>query len=229
MIKENLIHIREKINDVLDKRNDELQKKSFKLVAVTKNHAVEAMREAIDEGVAAVGENRVQEALEKEAALGRAAEWHLIGHLQTNKVKQAVKLFDLIHSVDSENLAVKIDLEAGRLKKKQDVLIQVNLAKEESKFGVYREDLDELVQFVDALPNLRLCGLMAIMPQGGAEVLRPLFKQMYVLFTELKRKDLQNGNIQWLSMGMTHDFETAVEEGANLVRIGTGIFGRRQY
>lgn len=230
MIKDNLIHIREKIEAALDKRNDEFQKNNFKLVAVTKNHDIAAMREAMEEGILAVGENRVQEALQKSALLARDTKWHLLGHLQTNKVKQAVKLFDLIQSVDSEKLAVEIDRAAAELNKIQDILLQVNLAKEESKFGIYREELPEFIQFVAGLSNVRICGLMTIMPHDeNTENLRPLFREMHGLFVELKTMNLKNSNVKWLSMGMTNDYEIAIQEGANLVRIGTGIFGQRQY
>ena len=195
------------------------------LVAVTKNHGVEFMREAIDAGATDIGENRVQEAAEKFQTLDRKVTRHLIGHLQTNKVKAAVKLFDVIHSVDSEHLAAALDKAAAQLGKIQDVLIQVNLARESQKSGVLLEDFDSLIKFVDATKNLRLRGLMMIAPNfPDVEDCRPLFKQMRKLFDELKisRKDFD-----FLSMGMTHDYKIAVEEGANVVRVGTAIFGIR--
>ena len=197
------------------------------LVAVTKNHGVELMREAIDAGATDIGENRVQEAAEKFPTLGRKVTRHLIGHLQTNKVKPAVKLFDLIHSVDSLHLAAALDKAAGQMQKVQDVLIQVNVAREVQKSGVLLEDLEPLIKFVDAAKNLRLRGLMMIAPNfSDVEECRPLFRQMRNLFDKLKtsRKDFD-----FLSMGMTHDYKIAVEEGANLVRIGTAIFGERLY
>ncbi|MBQ3336840.1 MAG: YggS family pyridoxal phosphate-dependent enzyme, partial [Selenomonadaceae bacterium] len=157
------------------------------LVAVTKNHGVEVMREAIDAGATDIGENRVQEAAEKFQSLDRAVTRHLIGHLQTNKVKAAVKLFDVIHSVDSVHLAAALDKAAGALGKVQDVLIQVNAAREPQKSGVLLEDLDALINFVDAAKNLRLRGLMMIAPNfPDAEDCRPLFRQMRALFDELK-------------------------------------------
>ena len=152
---------------------------------------------------------------------------HLIGHLQTNKAKQAVKIFDVIHSVDSENLATAINKSAASIGKLQDVLIQVNLAKEDTKFGVYEENLSALIETVDKLENLRLRGLMMIAPNyADVEMCRPLFREMRKIFDELKRT---RKNFDLLSMGMTHDYKIAVEEGANVVRVGTAIFGERIY
>lgn len=197
------------------------------LVAVTKNHGVEVMREAIDAGATDIGENRVQEAAEKFQTLNRAVTRHLIGHLQTNKVKPAVKLFDVIQSVDSEHLAAAIDKAAAAIGKIQDILIQVNAARELQKSGVMLEDLDTLIKFVDAAKNLRLRGLMMIAPNlPDVEECRPLFKQMRKLFDELKTS---REDFDFLSMGMTHDYKIAVAEGANVVRVGTGIFGERLY
>ena len=197
------------------------------LVAVTKNHGVEVMQQAIDAGIENIGENRIQEAAEKFKTLNREVTRHLIGHLQTNKAKQAVRLFDLIHSVDSENLAAAIDKAAYSIGKVQDVLIQVNLAKEESKSGVYEENLQTLINTVDTLKNLRLRGFMLIAPNySDVENCRPLFRQMYEIFYEVGKT---RQNFDFLSMGMTHDYKIAVEEGANVVRIGTAIFGERIY
>ncbi len=200
------------------------------LVAVTKNHDTAAMREAIAAGATDVGENRVQEAKGKFAEIGNCVTWHLIGHLQTNKVRQAVKFSDLIHSVDSLHLAEAINSEAARIDKVQDILVQVNLAKEESKSGIYKEDLLTDLQAINALPNLRLRGLMCMAPNyEDVEMCRPLFREMYEIFREVQDFDLPTSNIDTLSMGMTHDYEIAVEEGANMVRVGTAIFGPRQY
>ena len=197
------------------------------LVAVTKNHGVEMMQQAIDAGVKNIGENRIQEATEKFKSLNREVTRHLIGHLQTNKAKQAVRLFDLIHSVDSENLAAAIDKAAFSIGKIQNVLIQVNLAKEDSKSGVYEENLSTLIATVDTLKNLRLRGFMLIAPNySDVENCRPLFRRMYEIFSEVgaARQDFDI-----LSMGMTHDYKIAIEEGANVVRVGTAIFGERIY
>lgn len=197
------------------------------LVAVTKNHGVEKMREVIDAGAKHIGENRVQEAAEKFQTLSRTVTRHLIGHLQTNKAKAAVKLFDVIQSVDSQHLAAALDKAAAQLDKVQDVLIQVNLAREPQKSGVLPEDLNALINFVEGSKNLRLRGLMMIAPNfPDVEECRPLFRQMRELFDELKTS---RRHFDFLSMGMTHDYKVAVEEGANLVRIGTAIFGERSY
>lgn len=197
------------------------------LVAVTKNHSADLMREAIDWGVTDIGENRIQEATEKFQILNRKVTCHLIGHLQTNKAKQAVKLFDLIHSVDSEHLATAINKAASSAEKVQEILIQVNLAKEDSKSGVYEENLKSLIEKVDELKNLKLRGLMMIAPNySDVEKCRPLFARMRKIFDEIK---IQREDFNFLSMGMTHDYKIAIEEGANVVRIGTAIFGTRNY
>jgi len=197
------------------------------LVAVTKNHGVEIMQQAIDAGVNDIGENRIQEAAEKFKSLNREVTRHLIGHLQTNKAKAAVRLFDLIHSLDSENLAAAINKAAFSIGKIQNVLIQVNLAKEDSKFGVYEENLENLIATVDALKNLRLRGFMLIAPNySDVENCRPLFRRMYEIFSEI---GAARQNFDILSMGMTHDYKIAIEEGANVVRVGTAIFGERFY
>ncbi len=225
-VKENLNLVREEIQKF--RRRSAFADEPVKLVAVTKNHGVELMREAIDAGICDVGENRVQEAAEKFATLERdGVTKHLIGHLQTNKAKQAVKLFDLIHSVDSANLATTIDKAASSIEKVQDILIQVNLANEDTKFGISEENLHGLIENVDALKNLRLRGLMLIAPNyADVEQCRPLFRRMKKIFDELAstRQDFN-----FLSMGMTHDYKIAVEEGSNVVRIGTAIFGERTY
>lgn len=197
------------------------------LVAVTKTHGVDLIREVVDAGARHIGENRVQEAAEKFPALNRSVTRHLIGHLQTNKVKTAVKLFDVIQSVDSEHLAAALDKAASNVGKVQDILIQVNAAHEVQKSGVAPENLHALINFVDGMKNLRLRGLMFIAPFfDDVEQCRPLFRQMRTLFDELKTA---RANFDLLSMGMTHDFSVAVEEGANVVRVGTAIFGTRLY
>ena len=226
MITENLRDVLANIEDAKRNRPSAIES-DVKLVAVTKNHSVEQMQEAIDNGVTDIGENRIQEAVEKFATLNRSVTKHLIGHLQTNKVKQAVKYFDLIHSVDSQRLAQAVDRAAGSISKIQDVLIQVNLAREESKSGVDPDELDALLSTVWNCDNLCLKGIMLIAPNyDQVEQCRPLFRQMYRIF-QSQRKIYPT--VEYLSMGMTHDYRIAVEEGANLVRIGTAIFGERDY
>ena len=228
MIAERLETVQKNIEESMAKRTGIFKDDPVQLVAVTKNHDVEAMREAIDAGVTVVGENRVQEAVEKHGKLDRDVTWHLIGHLQTNKVKQAVRNFDLIHSVDSEHLLDAIDAAADKIHKVQDILIQVNLAKEESKFGIYKEDLPFLLQKADRMQHVHLMGLMCIAPNyEDVEECRPLFREMREIFDQLQMLPLMNSEMKWLSMGMTHDYRIAIEEGSTLVRVGTAIFGER--
>ncbi len=229
MIAENLNKVRDNIDAAKGHRDPDKQEDVL-LVAVTKNHDIQAMREAIDAGITDIGENRIQEAKEKFETLDRQVTWHLIGHLQTNKAKQAVKIFDLIHSIDSLHLAEAVNNAASGINKIQKILVQVNLAKEESKFGIYEDDLKNLLYKVDEMSNLELMGLMCIAPNyDDVEECRPLFAKMYEIFKKVKEMDLKKSNIIYLSMGMTHDYQIAVEEGANIVRVGTGIFGPRQY
>lgn len=229
MIVENLKTVQNNIKESIKKRHNIISNDVL-LVAVTKNHDVEAMRQAIDAGAAVIGENRVQEAAQKYATLDRNATWHLIGHLQTNKVKHAVKIFDMIESVDSIKLAEAINKEAAKLGKVQKILVQVNLVKEASKTGVYLEDLPELLTAIDGMDNLKLMGLMFIAPIAeNPEDVRPMFNQMYNLFIKVQKMPLAHADIKYLSMGMTHDYRIAIEEGANIVRVGTAIFGPRQY
>ena len=223
-----MLNVNENLKTVLDEIERHKICERVTLVAVTKNHGVDLMKVAIDCGVKNIGENRVQEASEKFPLLNLdGVTKHLIGHLQTNKVKPAVKLFDVIQSVDSEKLATAIDGAALSIGKVQDILIQVNVAKEIQKFGVYEENLPPLIEKVDTLKNLRLRGLMMIAPNfDDVEKCRPLFREMKRIFDELKRT---RTNFDLLSMGMTHDYKIAVEEGANVVRVGTAIFGERIY
>ncbi len=226
-VKENLKNVLEEIESARRRRNF-ASEENVTLVAVTKNHGVDVMREAIDAGVKDIGENRVQEAAEKLKVLERdGVAKHLIGHLQTNKAKQAVKLFDVIHSVDSEHLAEAVSSAAVAVGKVQNILIQVNLANEDTKFGVSETNLRGLIEKVETLENLRLRGLMMIAPNyADVEKCRPLFRGMRKIFDELKKN---RQDFDMLSMGMTHDYKIAVEEGANIVRVGTAIFGERIY
>ncbi|MCE5286903.1 MAG: YggS family pyridoxal phosphate-dependent enzyme [Pelosinus sp.] len=231
MVTQNFTNIIKNVNIALKQRGNKPGISSdVKVLGVTKNHSTAVIREAIAAGITAIGENRIQEALSKYEELGAIAEWHLIGHLQTNKVKQAVPVFDLIHSVDSERLAVEIDKAAGKINKRQNVLIQVNVAGEETKFGVKSKEVTALARFINNLENVRLAGLMTIAPfYEQPEAARPVFRELYQLFNELKAENLANVKLDYLSMGMTNDYMAAIEEGANLVRIGTGLFGTRKY
>ena len=218
MIVENVAALRNAVNH-----------KQVTIVAVTKTQPVERIREAVNAGLTVLGENRVQEAAEKVPALaGMPVEWHLIGHLQTNKVKQAVALFSLIQSVDSLKLAAEIDRQARLAGKIQDVLLQINVAGEESKFGIDPADAVSLTSAMEALPNIRLCGLMTIAPFfAEAEQTRPIFRQTKQLYDQLKQSVAKPEQFCRLSMGMTHDYAVAIEEGANMIRVGSGIFGER--
>lgn len=199
---------------------------SIKLVAVTKSQPIDKIIEAADLGLRIFGENRVQEAKEKiEKIKGFNLEWHMIGHLQTNKVKDAVRLFTLIHSVDSEKLAITIDKEAEKINKIQRVLVQVKLSEEESKYGVDEEEVENLIEVLGKLKNIKVEGLMTIPPYfENPEDVRPFFKRLRQIRDTLSHT---YPSLRELSMGMSHDFEIAIEEGATLIRIGTALFGQR--
>jgi pyridoxal phosphate enzyme (YggS family) len=201
---------------------------SIRLVAVTKTVGIERIREAVSAGAAVLGENRVQEAKEKIEQLGPLAEWHLIGHLQTNKAKYAVKLFDLIHSVDNPALAAELDKQAAKIGKVQDVLIEVSIAGEVAKAGVGIDEAVNLVRLAAGLRNIRIKGLMTMPPYSDdAEDSRPHFKKLKELSALIYRENIPDVSMAELSMGMSGDFEVAIEEGATLVRVGTAIFGAR--
>jgi PLP dependent protein len=202
---------------------------SIRLVVVTKTVSPERVREAVDAGAAVLGENRVQEAKEKIEKLGNLASWHLIGRLQSNKAKYAVKLFDLIHSVDNLGLAKELDKQAAKINKAQDVLIEVSIAGEAAKGGVAVRDAAELVREAAKLGNLSIKGLMTVPPfLHNPEEVRPYFRALRELAEELRREDLPSVSLSELSMGMSGDFETAIEEGATIVRVGSAIFGERK-
>jgi pyridoxal phosphate enzyme (YggS family) len=195
------------------------------LVVVTKGMADDQIRLAVAAGAKVLGENRVQEALPKIKAIGGPVQWHLIGHLQRNKVKRVVGLFDLIHSVDSIELAREIDLRAEHAGIRQKVLIQVNTAREPGKYGVSPEELDALVRQTTALSHLSMEGLMTIPPPSDdPEGSRPFFRGLAEKAERLRQIGIP---VRDLSMGMSNDFEVAVEEGATLIRVGTAIFGPR--
>ena len=200
-----------------------------RLVAVSKTFGVELVREAVAGGQRLFGENYLQEAAAKIAALGPGIEWHLVGHLQTNKAKKAVELFSLIHSVDSLKLGQALEQAAARLGKVQDILLQVHLSGEDTKFGAPPEAVPELLKAIARLPHLKVRGLMTMPPWfDDPEAARPYFRRLRELRDQLRGLNLTEDPLEELSMGMTGDFEAAVEEGATLVRIGTAIFGRRE-
>lgn len=200
------------------------------LIAVSKTKPVSMIREAMAAGADVFGENKVQELCEKYEELPENLHWHMIGHLQRNKVKYVVDKAELIHSVDSLRLAEEISREAVKKQVEADILIEVNVAGEESKFGAAPQDVEELVRKAAILPNLHIRGLMTIAPfVEDAEENRPVFQELRKLAVDIKLKNIDNVDMSVLSMGMTGDYEVAIEEGATMVRVGTGIFGERNY
>ncbi len=199
------------------------------LVAVTKTVRVDAVRAALACGVTVVGENRVQEAREKFAVIGKAAEWHLIGPLQKNKVKYIFDIFSMVHSVDSVELAQEISRRAAARETVMPVLLEVNIGEEASKHGISPIDAVDVAAKVAALPNVRLCGLMAVPPYtDDMETSRPHFARLRNIRDEIFALGMENAAMDVLSCGMTCDYVVAVEEGATHIRIGTGIFGERK-
>lgn len=201
----------------------------IRLVTVSKTFPAEVVEEAVQAGVDILGENYIQEAREKIAALARyPVSWHFIGHLQSNKAKYAVKLFDLIHSVDTFKLARELDKQAKKIGKIQDILIQVNISQEETKSGVATEEALQLVTDAGQLSNVAVKGLMTMPPFfNQPEKVRPYFTALRKLRDHIRSLQLPNVGMDELSMGMTGDFEVAIAEGATMVRIGTAIFGER--
>ena len=228
-IAENLTKVRENIARAA--REAGRDERDILLIGATKMNDAARVREAIAAGLTACGENRVQELLEKNAAGAyEGAQLHFIGHLQRNKVKQIVGVAQLIHSVDSVELMSAISREAEKKGIVQDILLEINVAGEASKSGVAPENLPELLEKAGDFPGLRVRGLMAIPPIcEKTEEIRPYFRAMKQLFVDIGAKKYDNVSMDFLSMGMSADFETAIEEGANIVRVGTGIFGARHY
>ena len=202
---------------------------SVKLVAVSKTKTAEDIREAAEAGAKVFGENYIKEALEKHSRLNNLdVAFHFIGHLQSNKAKAAVQMFDLIHSVDSLKLAMELDRQAKLMGKVQDILIQVNTGKEQSKSGIYDSDLENLVREISSLENLCIRGLMTIPPYyNEPEKVKPFFTALRHARQRIRDLGIPNVHMDELSMGMTGDFETAIHEGSTLVRIGTALFGER--
>lgn len=228
-LRERLAEVRRKIDGSAERAGRD--RAEIKLVAVSKTHPPEIIRRAILAGVSDLGENRVQEADAKIQEIGRdAARWHLIGHLQANKAKRALMLFDMIHSLDSASLARRLNRlceEVGRAQ--LPVLIQVDLGGEESKSGANEAELSELVKTIEECRHLELTGLMTLPPYfEDTGRVRPYFRRLRELRDELNTRNAFRGALGELSMGMSHDYEVAIEEGATFVRVGTAIFGERQ-
>ena len=228
MLKDNFEAVEKKIADACKRAGRD--RSEVTLIAVSKTKPVDMLREVYDAGARDFGENKVQEICEKYDQLPSDIKWHMIGHLQRNKVKQVIDKAAMIHSVDSYRLAQEISVQAQKKGLTIPILIEVNIAGEESKFGISAEDTIQLVEEVAALPNLSIRGLMTIAPYVvDAEENRLYFRQIKQLSVDIKNKNIDNVSMDILSMGMTGDYEVAIEEGATMVRVGTGIFGARNY
>ncbi len=226
-ISENLKEIRNKIDMAAKKSNRSAD--DITLIAVTKTYSPDAINEAIDNGITDIGENKVQEIVEK-YDLVKPVRWHLIGHLQTNKVKYIIDKVHMIHSVDSIRLMDEIERQAQKHNVTMNILIQVNISGEESKFGISPDELEEMLIYAGKLNNVKVCGLMTILPKIDTDVsLRLQFVNIKDIFIDISNKKYDNVDMKYMSMGMSGDFEMAIEEGSNMVRIGRAIFGERIY
>ncbi|NBI06906.1 YggS family pyridoxal phosphate-dependent enzyme [Senegalia massiliensis] len=227
-IKENIKIIEQKIQDACDRSNR--NRSDVKLIAVTKTQSIESIEEIIDSGLYDIGENKVQEIMDKYDSLNREElNWHMIGHLQSNKVKYIIDKMNLFHSLDRLSLAKELNKRARKSDRVVDVLIQVNIAEEESKFGMKKQDIWNFIESLKKYPFIAVKGLMVMAPfDEEPENIRYVFKEAKSLFEDIKKKEIPYIDMKYLSMGMTNDFEIAIEEGANLVRVGTGIFGKRK-
>ena len=200
------------------------------LVAAAKTRSPEEVRRAVEAGVRIIGENYVQEAHSAYQVVGNKAEWHFIGHLQKNKVKKAAGIFDMIETVDSVEIATEIDKRCAQVGKIMPVLIEINSGREKQKSGVLPEDAEQLVREISGLSNIKIMGLMTMGPLfGDPESSRPYFVATRGIYEKLKKLDLPNVEMKYLSMGMTNSYHIALEEGANMVRLGSKIFGERDY
>ena len=228
MVRENLIKVQQKIDEACERSGRD--PKEVTLIAVSKTKPIEMIEEAIDAGKTQFGENKAQEMKEKYEALPKNLEWHFIGHLQTNKVKYVVGRAGLIHSVDSLHLAEAIEKECEKKDVHANILVEVNVAGEDSKFGIKPEETESLIRQIAKLPRVHVRGLMTIAPfVEKPEEKRPIFHKLHKLLVDISAKNIDNIDMNVLSMGMTNDYEIAVEEGATHVRVGTGIFGERNY
>jgi len=228
MLANNLREVEDKIQEACKKANR--KRGEITLIAVSKTKPISMLQEAYDLGVRSFGENKVQELSEKYTQLPNDIHWHLIGHLQTNKVKNVVGKATLIHSVDSIKLAETIEKEAAKKDLLVDILIEVNVAEEESKFGLKVEEVLPFIKQVATFPHIRIKGLMTIAPfVENPENNRGVFARLHKLSVDITQKNIDNVSVDILSMGMTNDYQIAIEEGATMVRVGTGIFGARDY
>ena len=227
-IKDNLSFIKEDIKNILIKQGRDID--SVKIIAVTKTIDVQRIEESIDYGVKDIGENRVQELEKKIEFFKDDINYHMIGHLQTNKVKYIIDRVKLIHSLDRISLAKEINKQAKKYGIIVDTLIQVNVSEEESKFGLKVDELIPFIEKISNFSNIMVKGLMTIAPFTDDEILlRNVFRKMNDLKEDISKKNYENVFLEYMSMGMTNDYKIAIEEGSNMVRIGTGIFGKRNY
>lgn len=228
MLKENLKAVEEEIEKACERAGR--KREEVTLIAVSKTKPISMLQEIYDEGIRDFGENKVQELSMKYEELPKDIRWHMIGHLQRNKVKQVVDKACLIHSVDSYRLAEEINIQAKKKGIVAPILVEVNIAEEESKFGIHKEDAIQLVEEIAELENIRIEGLMTIAPfVENPEENRQYFRNIKQLSVDIAEKNIDNVSMNVLSMGMTGDYTVAIEEGATMVRVGTGIFGARNY
>ncbi len=226
-VRENLEHVREQVAAACVRTGRSPE--DVRLVAIAKTKPVETVREALAAGQTIIGESYVQEFADKVAAIGEPVEWHFVGALQTNKVKYLRGKVALIHSVDRLHLAEEIDRQWGKIGETADILIQLNLGHEASKSGTSEEELEVLVRKIVQLPHVRIKGLMTLPPYcDDPEEVRPFFRELRELGQYIAGLNIPGVDMREFSMGMTHDFEVAIEEGATLIRVGTAIFGARQ-
>ena len=228
MIKENIVRVQENIDKACKSGNRNAE--DVTLIAVSTTKPVSMLMEAYECGCREFGENKVQELVDKYEVMPKDIKWHMIGHLQRNKVKYIVDKVALIHSVDSLKLAEEISKEALKRQVQVSILIEVNVAGEDTKFGVKPTETEELVRQISLLEGIHIKGLMTIAPYvDNSEENRQYFAQLKQLAVDINHKNIDNVNMNVLSMGMTGDYMVAIEEGASYVRVGTGIFGERQY
>lgn len=228
MIQENLAQVEKNIDAACKKAGR--PRSEVTLIAVSKTKPVEMLQEIYDAGIRDFGENKVQELCDKMDKLPEDIRWHMIGHLQTNKIKYLIGRTELIHSVDSLHLAKEISKQAQKHDVTVSILIEVNIAEEESKFGIHLEDTIAFVREAAALPGIAVKGLMVIAPYvEDPEENRAYFREIKQLSVDIKKENIDNVSMDILSMGMTGDYMVAIEEGATMVRVGTGIFGERNY
>ncbi len=228
MVKENLMEVEERIREACKKSGR--RREEVTLIAVSKTKPVSMIQEALETGILDFGENKPQELKEKYEILPKHIRWHMIGHLQRNKVKYVVGRAAMIHSIDSYRLAEAVEAEAAKQERVIPVLVEVNIAREASKYGLMEEETCEFIEKISHFSHLQVEGLMTIAPfVENPEENRKYFEKLRKLYVDIKSKNIDNVNMCNLSMGMTGDYQVAIEEGATMVRVGTGIFGSRNY